>query len=46
MWLGREHQETWIGYEGSGCLCEGQVRGSGATNHVAMKLEQGLGTDG
>jgi len=25
---------------------KGQVRGSGAMDHVAMKLEQGLGADG
>ena len=46
MWLGGEDQETWLGYNGPGCYWEGQVRGSGAVNHVAVKLEKGLGVDG
>ena len=46
MWLGGEDQETWLGYDGPGCYCEGQVRGSGAIDHVAVKQEKGLGVDG
>ena len=29
MWLGGEDQETWLGYKGLNCKCEGQARGSG-----------------
>ena len=46
MWLGGEDRELWFGYEGSGCQCEGQVRGLGVTNRMAVKLEQGIGNDG
>jgi len=27
-----EDQETWLGYDGLGCKCEGQVEGFGATD--------------
>jgi hypothetical protein len=29
MWLGGEDQETWLGYDGPDCKCEGQVKGFG-----------------
>jgi len=33
MWLGGEDQEARLGYEGLGCKCEAQARGSGAMDH-------------
>jgi hypothetical protein len=36
----------WLSYDGPGCKCEEQVGSIGATDHVVVKLEQGLGADG
>ena len=46
MWLGGEDQETWLCYNGPSYKCEGQVRVFGATDHVAVMIEQGLVANG
>jgi hypothetical protein len=33
IWLGGEDQEARLGYEGPGCKCEGQARGSDEMDH-------------
>ena len=46
MWLYGEDQEIWLGFDGPSGQCEGQVKGSCVRDRLAVKQEQGLGTDG
>ena len=37
MWLGGEYQEARLGYERSGCKCEGQAKDSGVRDHQGIE---------
>jgi hypothetical protein len=45
MWLCGEDQETWLGYYGPGCKCEGQVRGFGAMDHRWLRRASEVAVD-